>query len=78
VRCFAVSLYGPHAAGTDLDAHERSVLRRLAADAAAMYAELENSDLRKEIARLERKLDAAKPPRKGGGQQAKGSTHGDL
>ena len=50
----------------------------LAADAAAMYAELENSDLREEIARLERKLDAAKPAGKGRGQQAKGSTHGDL
>ncbi len=78
VRCFAVSLYGPHASGTDLDAHERSFLRRLAADAAAMYAELENSDLREEIARLERKLDAAKPAGKGREQQAKGSTHGDL
>ena len=61
VRCFAVSLYGPHASGTDLDVHERGMLARLAAEAAAMYAELENSDLRGEIARLERKLDAAKP-----------------
>jgi hypothetical protein len=61
VRCFAVSLYGPHASGTDLDANERAMLSRLAASAAAMYAELENSELRGEIARLERKLDAAKP-----------------
>ncbi len=58
VRCFAVSLYGPHLSGTDLDAYERAMLSRLAADAAAMYAELENSELRGEIARLERKLDA--------------------
>jgi hypothetical protein len=65
VRCFAVSLYGPHVSGTDLDAYERAMLSRLAADAAAMYAELENSDLRGEIARLERKLDAAKPAAKG-------------
>jgi hypothetical protein len=64
VRCFAVSLYGPHASGTDLDAHERAMLSRLAADAAAMYAELENSHLRGEVARLERKLDAAKPAAK--------------
>jgi hypothetical protein len=64
VRCFAVSLYGPHASGTDLDAYERAMLSRLAADAAAMYAELENSDLRGEVARLERKLDAAKPAAK--------------
>jgi hypothetical protein len=65
VRCFAVSLYGPHASGTDLDAYERAMLSRLAADAAAMYAELENSDLRGEVARLERKLDAARPAAKG-------------
>ena len=26
VRCFAVSLYGPHASGTDLDVHERGIL----------------------------------------------------
>jgi hypothetical protein len=58
VRCFAVSLYGPHLSGTDLDAYERGMLSRLAADAAAMYAELENGELRGEIARLERKLDA--------------------
>jgi hypothetical protein len=64
VRCFAVSLYGPHASGTDLDGHERAMLSRLAADAAAMYAELENSDLRGEVARLERKLDAVRPAAK--------------
>lgn len=46
VRCFAVSLYGPHVSGTDLDAYERGMLSRLAADAAAMYAELENGELR--------------------------------
>jgi hypothetical protein len=61
VRCFAVSLYGPHLSGTDLDVHERAMLSRLAADAAAMYAELESGELRSEIARLERKLEAAKP-----------------
>ena len=65
VRCFAVSLYGPHESGTDLDANERGMLARLAADAAAMYAELENSDLRGEVARLERKLGGAKPASKG-------------
>ena len=67
VRCFAVSLYGPHVSGTDLDANERAMLVRLAADAAAMYAELDNSDLRGEIARLERKIEGAKPsPRRTG------------
>jgi hypothetical protein len=64
VRCFAVSLYGPHASGTDLDSHERAMLSRLAADAAAMYAELENCDLRGEVARLERKLDDVRPAAK--------------
>jgi hypothetical protein len=78
VRCFAVSLYGPHASGTDLDVHERGILRRLADEAAAMYAELENTDLRGEIARLERKLDAAKPETKNRSRPAKGSTNGDL
>jgi hypothetical protein len=78
VRCFAVSLYGPHASGTDLDAHERAILSRLAGDAAAMYAELENSELRGEIARLERRLDGTKPAPKGRPRRAKGSTHGDL
>jgi hypothetical protein len=65
VRCFAVSLYGPHASGTDLDSNERAMLARLAAEAAAMYAELENSALRGEIARLERRLGQAKPTSKG-------------
>jgi hypothetical protein len=65
VRCFAVSLYGPHVSGTDLDAYERAMLSRLAADAAAMYAELENGELRGEIARLERKVNAGKPAAKG-------------
>jgi hypothetical protein len=41
------------------------MLSRLAADAAAMYAELENCDLRGEVARLERKLGADRPPVKG-------------
>jgi len=78
VRCFAVSLYGPHASGTDLDVHERGILRTLADEAAALYAELENTDLRGEIARLERKLDAAKPETTKRGRQVKGSTNGDL
>jgi hypothetical protein len=78
VRCFAVSLYGAHASGTDLDVHERKMLAGLAAEAAAMYAELENGDLRGEIERLERKLDAAKPKPKSTASGTKGSVHGDL
>ena len=55
-RCFAVSFYGPHESGTDLDASERAMLARLGAEAAAMYAELENGALRDKVARLEREL----------------------
>jgi len=58
VRCFALSLYGPHAAGTDLDENERAMLSRLARFAAAMYAELEAVELRHRIAMLERKFQA--------------------
>ena len=58
-RCFAVSFYGPHKSGTDLDASERAMLGRLGAEAAAMYAELENGALRDKVARLERELRAA-------------------
>jgi hypothetical protein len=65
VRCFAVSLYGPHESGMDLDTSERAMLARLGAEAAAMYAELENDALRDKVAHLERKLRAAKPAAKG-------------
>jgi hypothetical protein len=58
VRCLALSLYGPHAVGTDLDANERAMLSRLARFAAAMYAELEAVELRHRIAMLERKFKA--------------------
>ena len=58
-RCFAVSLYGPHESGTDLDTSEHAMLARLGAEAAAMYAELENNTLRDKVARLEQELHAA-------------------
>ncbi len=48
--------------GTDLDASERAMLARLAAEAAAMYAELENGTLRDKVARLERELRDGKDP----------------
>jgi hypothetical protein len=59
-RCFAVSLYGPHVSGTYLDHNERAMLGRLANDAAAAYAELENGELRQKVASLEHELAAAK------------------
>jgi hypothetical protein len=58
VRCFALSFYGPHAVGTDLDANERAMLSRLAHLAAAIYAELEAVGLRHRIAKLERRFKA--------------------
>jgi hypothetical protein len=48
-----VTLYGPHASGTDLDTYERAMLARLAGDAAAVYAELEINELRRRIATFE-------------------------
>ena len=59
-RCFAVTLYGGHAAGTDLDYYERAMLGRIARDAAAVYAELESKELREKIVALEGELKAAK------------------
>jgi hypothetical protein len=53
IHCFAVTLYGPHASGTDLDTYERAMLARLAGDAAAVYAELEINQLRSRIATFE-------------------------
>ena len=62
LRCYAVSLYGPHESGTDLDHYERAMLARLATNAATMYAELENGALRGEITRLERELSKKTAP----------------
>jgi hypothetical protein len=56
VRCYAVALYGAHASGADLDMNERDMLARLGENAAAVFAELENEDLRGRIDRLEREL----------------------
>jgi hypothetical protein len=58
-RCFAVSLYGPHASGTDLDHNECAMLARVSHDAAAIYAELESKELRQKVASLEHELEAA-------------------
>ena len=58
LRCFALSLYGPHASGADLDANERAMLKRIAHAAAAVYAALENQDLRQQLAGFKRKLSA--------------------
>jgi hypothetical protein len=69
LRCFALALYGPHASGAELDANERAMLGRIAQHAAAVYAEIENDELRREISTLEQKLSkttagAAKRPKR--------------
>jgi hypothetical protein len=56
VRCFAITFYGPHTSGADLDAYERAMLERLGESAADVYAQLENDDLRKTIEVLEEEL----------------------
>jgi hypothetical protein len=61
MRCFALALYGPHASGADLDANERAMLKRIAQHAAAVYAEIENDELRRQISTLEQKLSKAGP-----------------
>jgi hypothetical protein len=71
IRCFALSLYGPHVSGTDLDANERAMLGRIARDAAAVYAELESLELRRKVAKLEGELE-------GSGPRTKRTAHGDL
>ena len=53
VHCYAVTLYGPHESGTDLDANERNMLSSLGGHAADAYARLENEHLRKLIKVLE-------------------------
>jgi hypothetical protein len=61
-RCFALALYGAHESGNDLDHNERAMLARIAHDATAIYAELENEELRQRVAGLERELTTARTP----------------
>jgi len=68
-RCLAISLYGAHASGTDLDHNERAMLARIAHDAAAMYAELESKELRRRLKSIERELHAARAAKGGTSSQ---------
>ena len=61
LRCFALTLYGPHASGADLDSYERAMLGRLGQNAAAAYSELEAAGLKARIATLEDELLRAAP-----------------
>jgi hypothetical protein len=49
----AVALYGPHRSGADLNADERELLVRFAAEAAGPYARLEIAALRAQVRALE-------------------------
>ena len=52
VHTYAVMLYGPHEAGTDIDSNEREMLVNLGRHAADAYARAEAETLRKTIAEL--------------------------
>jgi hypothetical protein len=56
VDCYAVTLYGPHESGTDLDSNERTMLANIAAQAADAYTRLENEHLRGIVTKLESQL----------------------
>jgi len=69
LRCLALALYGPHAAGTDLNHDERAMLTNLADLAASAFMKLDHDRLCRRIAVLEAelkasnaKLAAARPP----------------
>ncbi|MFA5958013.1 hypothetical protein [Hyphomicrobium sp.] len=56
VHCFAVTLYGPHESGTDIDSNERQTLQNLGRHAADAYARLENEELRRALAELQEQV----------------------
>jgi hypothetical protein len=58
-RCLAVALYGPHAAGDDLNHDERVMLAELAEKAASVFMKLDHDQLRQRIASLEGELEMA-------------------
>jgi hypothetical protein len=60
LRWFAVALYGPHATGADLTSDERALLAQLADNAALAYAYAETEALRREVAKLRRRLSDAR------------------
>jgi hypothetical protein len=56
LRCLALALYGPHAAGNDLNFDERTMLSGLADKAASALMKLNEDALRQRIAALEGEL----------------------
>ena len=60
LRCLALSLYGPHLSGNDLNHDERTMLAELADKAASVLMKLTDDELRGRIATLERELRAVR------------------
>lgn len=60
VHTYAVMLYGPHEAGTDIDSNERNMLVNLGRHAADAYARAETEKLRKTIAELRAQPDLSR------------------
>jgi hypothetical protein len=58
LRCLALALYGPHATGNALSHEERSMLAELADKAASAFMQINDDQLRRRIATLERELAA--------------------
>jgi hypothetical protein len=58
LRCLALALYGPHAAGTDLNHDERAMLANLADMAASAFMKLDHDRLCNLVAVLEAELKA--------------------
>ena len=59
LRCLALALYGPHAAGTDLNHDERAMLANLAELAASAFMKLDHDRLCGLVAELEAELKAS-------------------
>ena len=56
LRCLGLALYGPHATGNALSHEERSMLAELADKAASVFMQINDDQLRRRIATLEREL----------------------
>src|SRR5215468_9450622 len=59
LRCLGLALYGPHATGNALSHEERSMLAELADKAASAFMQINDDQLRRRIATLERELATA-------------------
>ena len=59
LRCLGLALYGPHVTGNALSHEERSMLAELADKAASAFMQINDDQLRRRIAILERELATA-------------------